>query len=251
MGFGVPKEKNFIFSKGHEVEAFARGVISKKLGIDLKPAVYQSEKYPWAIASIDGADEATRTIVEIKYASHDDHETARNGQVPAHYVHQVQWQIFVTGCDHAIYASCHDSEIITLEVKRDNLLIDQMIGEAERFHNWMVTGEEPPLSESDYVQIDGNPEFETAAKSWIEIKKMADHYNAHLEKCKARLIELSDDGNCEGYGVRLTRVERAGNVQWKDMWEEIRKTHPEVFDMYNVENYKKPQIGYWKLTEIK
>jgi putative phage-type endonuclease len=251
MGFTVSNEKNFIFAKGHEVEEFARSVISKKLGIELKPAVYNRWREDWAIASIDGADDATKTIVEIKYASKEDHETALDGKVPAHYVHQVQWQLHVTGFQKAIYASYHDSEIITLEVERDNLEICDMVHKASEFRQWMVDGIEPPLSESDYVQMEGNPEFEQAAKSWIEAKKLADDYEKIVELHKNRLIELSDNGNCEGYGVRLTRVERDGNVQWKEMWEEIRKTHPEVFDMYNIDNYKKPQIGYWKLTEIK
>lgn len=251
LGFVVPHEKIFLFAKGHAVEEFARGVISKKLGIELRPCVYQSDEYPWAIASIDGADEATKTIVEIKYASHDDHETARNGQVPAHYVHQVQWQLYVTRYDKAIYASYHDSEIITLEVTRDGLLIDQMIGEADRFHSWMLSGEEPPLSESDYLQMGNNPEFEQAARDWIEAKKLADHYSDLADEAKKRLIELSDDSNCEGAGVRLTRVSRIGNIQWQRLWDNIKDYHPEVAERYNVDNYKKPQIGYWKLTEIK
>lgn len=249
LGFSMQKE-NFIFKKGHEVEAFARKVISMRLGIDLVPTVCQSDQYFWAIASLDGMDESTKTIVEIKYASKEDHEKARDGKVPAHYVHQVQWQLFVTGYPKAIYVSYHDSEIITLEVARDELLIDQMIGEAERFYEWMMSGEEPPLSEDDYIQID-TPEFESAANCWLDAKRMVDHYSRLVDQHKATLIQLSDDSNCEGCGIRLTRVSRDSPVQWKDMWEEIRKNHPHVFDLYNVEDYKKPQIGYWKLTEIK
>lgn len=251
MGFTVPTEKTFLFAKGHAVEEFARGVISKKLGIELKPTVYNIRPDGWEIASIDGADEATKTIVEIKYASHDDHETARDGRVPAHYVHQVQWQLYVTGYDKAIYASYHDSEIITLEVKRDNIEICDMVHKAGEFRQWMIDGEEPPLDESDYLQIRDNPEFEQAANDWIEAKRMADHYADLVDQHKKRIISMSDDGNCEGCGVRLTRISRDSPVQWKDMWEEMRKNHPHVFDLYNVEDYKKPQIGYWKLTEIK
>jgi putative phage-type endonuclease len=107
--------------------------------------------HDWALATLDGliveegSDDvdAAVAVFESKYDA-----GSRWDEIPEHYRLQVQWQLAVTGLDAAFLAVMHMAFGRPLfevyEVARDQVLIDRLLAEGERF--WMdhiVTGEPP------------------------------------------------------------------------------------------------------------
>lgn len=95
------------------------------------------EKHEWAMATPDGLSTDHKTIAEIK----------TTGQffatIPARYLRQVQWQLYVTGAEKCVFAFEERLETpeglfvpgmdVTMRiVERDEKLIGELVGVAER-----------------------------------------------------------------------------------------------------------------------
>jgi len=76
-------------------------------------------------------------------------------------------------------------------------------------------------------------------------------YKEKREFYKDKLISCTDDSNCVGYGLKLTRCARDGRVDWKKLWKDLTERFPEVSDSFSPDDYKAEQIGYWKITKDK
>lgn len=156
-----------------------------QLGLDLEPVIvawferrrrglhvvdrqrhFEHPTIPWALATPDGlvievGGDTAIAVFESKYDA-----GTRWDEIPEHYWVQVQWQMFVTGLDHAFIATMHlafgHPRFEIYEVARDQRAIDRMARAAERF--WMhhvVTGTPPPA--------DGHPATSAAlAATWLD-----------------------------------------------------------------------------------
>lgn len=106
----------------------------------------------WARATLDGfvSESGNGTepvgVFEAKYDGDSPWET-----VPAHYVMQVQWQMFVTGLPHAWLACMHlpfgRPAFQVYEVERDDSLISEMRTAGERFWKQHVVTGDPPATD--------------------------------------------------------------------------------------------------------
>ena len=68
-----------------------------------------------------------------------------------------------------------------------------------------------------------------------QIKKLESIEEYHRKK----LIELSEGRNCIGSGVKLSRLLRKGNIEYKEI--------PEIKNI-NIERYRKDPVEYYKLV---
>ena len=68
---------------------------------------------------------------------------------------------------------------------------------------------------------------------------------------KEKLIKFTDDSNCRGFGLKIQRVNREGSIDWKEFWKRVQSVFPEVKEAFDPEEFRKEQIGYWKVSEEK
>jgi putative phage-type endonuclease len=137
MGLVPSPMKNYAMSRGILLEEPARKKFIESVGFEVKPAVKFHSKYPWLMASLDGISNCGKYIVEIKCAGKKDHALALTGQLPKYYIPQVQTQIEVSGVIQAYYYSFDGDEGKTIDVERDDTMIEQIIECGSYFYNCM------------------------------------------------------------------------------------------------------------------
>jgi hypothetical protein len=118
-----------------------------------------------------------------------------------------------------------------------------LLNAASEFYECLVSYTPPEACERDYTDI-SDPEFGEYALYWQEAKQNLDAAKKQEEYYRKKLIEFGDDGNCQGFGVRMTRVNPSGKTDWKALCKDLD------ISSETVEQYKKPQIGYYRLSVI-
>ena len=256
VGFAEEQGMNPAMQKGIELEPQIRERVNVKLKRSFTPIVAESSDIQWAGASLDGWDEGTQTVLEIKAPNGKDHECAANGNVPSHYIDQVQWQLFVTGAKKAIYASQRDGDLVLVDVPIDeDYIAQQMLPAAQDFYNCVLNIEEPPFQEGEHIQI-SDPVFEALSKEWLlaqeeyqGLKGAYDEQKAKIQALKEKLVDCTDDGNCYGYGIRLTRVNKTGKIDWTSRWKHACSEVPGLETALPETKFAKPDSFYWLATK--
>lgn len=103
-------KENWRMKRGKRLEPLARVKYMEMTGLRVRPVCVVHEEYPWLRASLDGLPYDPPLIpLEIKCPSDFNHETALSGEVPAHYIAQVQHLLLVTQGPALHYFSYTDS----------------------------------------------------------------------------------------------------------------------------------------------
>ena len=232
---------------GREMEPLIRKQLNEELKRDFQPVVIEHDELSWASASLDGWDGVSQAIAEIKAANNDDHEKAKMGQVPRHYFPQVQWQMFVADAKSMFYVSYHQGDMKVVLVERDDEYIKTCVERAAEFVQYLENLEEPPLSENDHLPLD-DPEYLQLAAQYCDIRHHADELSKKEKDLRLQLLEFTDDGNCEGGGVRFTRVRRNGAIDYKKMVDAIIEAEPDLRTKFDPDDYRKDDIGYFRVS---
>ena len=125
---------------GHELEPIARERLSARLGKNLDPAVVQSVKWPWLAASLDGIDNQSTVVAEIKCGACAHRYTTQNGKVQPYYYGQLQHILLVTGLSQIIYFSFFpDTPECLIEIDRDENYIDKLLEETSQFKKQLLS----------------------------------------------------------------------------------------------------------------
>ena len=93
-----PREDNnnhFIKNLGHRAEAILFATININMMMNIKPLLCESTIYDWAKASIDGFCDGK--IYEVKLCGREKMELVKEGNIPDEFLHQIYWQMYVTG----------------------------------------------------------------------------------------------------------------------------------------------------------
>lgn len=228
---------------GHDNESKVREMVQIELGMRFDPVVFQHSQNEWAIASLDGYNAENNVIIEIKNCSLKDHKVAKEGLIPEKYIPQVQWQMYCVNTLDAYYCSCHKGDLVIVAVNFNTLFIEKAFGLAYEFHNNLMEYSAPAHSEKDHIEIN-DPEFSQFAQQWSNAKEVLDEAKRQEEYFKKKLIEFTDDGNAQGFGVRLTRVERKGKVDMEKLCEHFKIVEDDL------EMFRKEKIGFWKVSNI-
>jgi len=251
VGFSSDSKDNWAMKRGRDLEPIVRDWFNFEKDARFMPEVLNHSEIHWAAASLDGIDREFDggCVLEIKCPGREDHETAKSGKIPKHYYPQLQWQLFVANLEKSYYVSFFDDDYQIVEVLFDPDYIAMILPKVAEFYRCVSEMEEPEYSENDYFPITEDRFFELA-QEWIEAKKQKDHY-AKLEKeLKEKLCDFTDDSNCCGGGIKMTRVNRE-TMDWKKLWDDVIKKYPEVEINFSLDQYKNDGIGFWKITEDK
>ena len=146
-GLTPPRETNGAMQRGLDMEPVARAEFTKLTGIEVVPVVMQSDKHQFMAASLDGWDEASKTLVEIKCPGLDDHRSARQGIVPIHYLPQLVHQMIVAYVEKGYYFSYRPGDVqkeaVLIEVKLDPEYAALLIDVEKDFYRRLQEGDCP------------------------------------------------------------------------------------------------------------
>ena len=250
LGFIDGVKDNFAMQKGRRLEPIVRDQINRELKCDYQSVVWVHDNLEWAAASLDGYDEMSNTILEIKCPGLEDHKTAEAGDVPLHYKDQIYWQLFCSGADFAIYASYYEGKIESVKIKLDHdHLINEMLPKATEFYRCLIEMVEPPTTEKDFIQIT-DEQFPEIAREWKAANEMAKFYKNKEDHFKKKLLNFTDDSNCVGCGLKIQRIKRDGSIEWPKVWAEACLKSPHLAMSLDPDSFRREQIGYWKVSEV-
>lgn len=237
----IEPRQNFAMARGHYLEPKALELVEQKTGLLLRPMVKFHAELTWMMASLDAIDVEEKTIVEIKSPGKEDHNQAVSGQIPQKYFPQLQHQMEVCQVDHAFYFSFDGVDGVLLKIERDDKYIKNLISKEKEFWECIQELTAPALLDRDY-QPKSDEQWLNAACEWIAIQKQMESLQQKEESLRGQLISLSQNQNSAGGGVRVSKLTRKGNVDYKKI--------PEL-KVVNLDDYRKDPVEYWKIVSAK
>lgn len=247
VGLIPNKEITSSMQRGNDLEPLARMEFERMTGIKMTPALKEHHEIPWLRCSLDGLSEQGQ-VLEIKALKKEYHEMALNGDIPPIYYPQCQHQMKVLEVSFVYYFSI-DVEFYlkkskirgkVLEIDRDNSYIDNMLSKETKAWKCLQLLEEPELIDRDFLRRD-DIEWQEAAEQWKYYNAQRKLVEDKEQEARNKLIELSGNTNSKGYGVRLTKSMRKGNVDYHSI-EELKAI--------NLDQYRKPPSVTYRIGAI-
>lgn len=226
--------------RGLDLEEAARRCYIKKTGNAVFPLCAQHEQYPWLLASFDGIDFAGNLIVEIKCAGGIDHHEALAGRIPKKYYPQLQHQMLVAGVDICHYFSFDGEDGVIVECPANPKYQEELLKKLQEFWGLVQNDIAPEAEEDAHIYID-HDEFKAAAAEWIACRRALTAAQEKESKAKAKLLDLTDDGNCFGGGVKCSKFKRKGSIDYKKI--------PELKGV-DIDKYRGKDVYYWVVKEV-
>lgn len=223
---------------GHDNEEMVRKLYEEKSGVLFLPNVVTHPDYPWMMASLDGLNFSRDKALEIKCCNVKVFELAQKGEAVPHYYAQMMAQFACVPSLEEIHYVCLNKGVMAVViVKRNEEFIAEMIEQCKAFYKCMVEDYPPSLSVKDYIELE-DYDFLDAAEKYKTAKRALDVAKKEEEICKAALLEHTDDGNCCGGGLRITRVTKQ-TTDYKKACEDAS---------IDLTKYAKTPSSYWKIT---
>ena len=228
--------------RGTKLEPHARLLLCHRHDTMYRPVVVQSIERDWQMASLDAY--SGDMAVEIKCPGEKTIREIIDGEIPEEYVWQIQHQMAVTGHASQYLFAYHpdfekDIDKTIVLINRDEAMIEEL-NEAELsfYRNFLLEFTPPPLRELDIVNRD-DAEWATYAIEYRDAKKLYDELEARLKMLKNTLISLSGGMNSKGADLTLTKVIKAGVVDYNAI--------PQLKSI-DLDAYRKPNFEYWMVT---
>jgi len=228
--------------KGVKYEPLALKAFEDKYGQLGLPICAESSVYPFIRASFDGLLE-NGTPAEIKNLSDDNHldvlQNGVNSKPYRLYRWQVLHQLIVSDAPRGylwFWSPKHSPALLVVE--RDDLLIQRIIQAEQAFWNLVQTATPPaPDTKRDLIphsMLDLNRWKQLAADrrnheiKLSEAKKKLDGLQDEAKGMEQEFIEMMGDfQRADAFGVRVTRYERDGRVNWQGVAESLNPVVPE------------------------
>ena len=206
----------------------------------MMPQVVMSKEREWQMASLDGISFDGTSILEIKHAKKEVFEMAVQGELPDHYMIQIQHALDTTGASKCYYVVSNGEKDTWVEVFPDVKLIQKIREACEKFYACMKSGEAPALTDKDYVETN-DKEFLSLMTDYYQVKTQLGILKDTEEKIKEDLIRLAKGKNTKSSNGRLTRSVCKGQVDYKLV--------PELIGV-DLESYRKAPCEKWRITCI-
>jgi len=235
--------KNPWMQRGVDLEPEALRAFEAETGYLMSPIVMISDLTPFAMASFDGYEIDGKCALEIKCGGAKAHLEAIHGNIPKYYIAQMQHQMYVAELDEIYYCSYrpeHQVKPLYIEiVKRDDAFIADMIEKERRFYeDHMLTGIPPP-NDHQIKTIDSEV-WKTFSDEYLRLDRQIKEQEKRRDEIKDMLLQLSNMENAKGNGIVLTKVERKGIIDYKNI--------PMLKNM-DFEEFRKPGTSFWQVKE--
>jgi len=231
--------QNEAMRAGNENEQWIREYVEKETGETFSPLVGVWDEDERFRASFDGINFDGDTVLEIKYSRHT-HEALRRGEIPRHYMIQMQHQLLVSGAERAIFAVAHPDTkevIIRDDITPQRQMMDEIVSRWIEFEKEYKGKELPPL-EVERTDED----FELAVMAYKAAELHYKEAKAALDEARSRLIELSGGVKTKGFGIQI--------VPTKSVRYEYSKAKAYIPDPV-LEQIKKESVSYRILKDGK
>ena len=233
----VVQEQTPAMKRGHELEGLARSCFEDMMKGKFDPVVMVNSSLPWMIASLDGYNFEKKEAVEIKCASHTHHKLACEGKIPDIYYPQLQHQMEVAKLDYIYYFSFDGNDGVCVKCERDSQYIVRLIQKERAFYICMKELIEPALVAKDFV-LREDLDWEYISEQWKNAKEQLNESEKKENELREKLIQLSNDKNSLGNGVKLSKILRKGNIDYSLV--------PELKNI-DLEKYRKEKTFMWKI----
>lgn len=231
VGLKPPPVMTAPMQRGRDHEDDARLMAIDELGLHFTPEVVVSDDAPWLMASLDGMSDNGQCLIEIKTPQPHNFEKTEVEPIPKHYY--IQMQAAMAACD-GIAKMCHycvySPELGRLNIRpveRDEAMISDIIEQSRIF--WRRIREfdcPPPLHRVIETQ-----QMAEAVDRYRIAKDMAARAKEMLEEAQAEIESLAGEDSVQGFGLKLTRYWRKGNVDYSQI--------PALKEI-DLEKYRKP-----------
>lgn len=199
---------------GIAMEPAARAAYEAQSGQIMQPLVLQDGSYS---ASLDGINFEGSLLVEIKCPFKGNNSAlwldAANGQIPAHYLVQIQHQLWVSGAILAHFWVFDGTQGLILSVERDEGAMEAIRRGWDAFQVHLDTDTPPPLTDSDTV-VREDDAWQSAASAFAAAKATSDAADSELTSAREKLVSLARHPKETGAGVSVTRFWKAGAVAY-------------------------------------
>ena len=195
------------------------------------------------MGELDGMTMDEKIIVEIKCPGKEDYQTALDGKVPQKYWPQVQQQMIVTNIDSMYYFSYrNENDMVVVQVLRDEEYCQELVKKTERFWLCVKNGvlSDEFKDKKRICKKNKSFEWQNTMENWTEAKRNKELYEEREQCFKRQLIELCGDFDCEGFGIKVSKHDRLGAIQY-DKIKELKSV--------DLEKYRKPSSEYWSIRE--
>ena len=241
---GCAEEKsNFIFEKGHRLEAACRARIEIETMTDWSPGLFEREDKPYIRASMDAANKEIMEGKEFKYVGK---EIFEKGVCPDHYFPQVMHQYLVTGFKRITMVLVTDHESLIdkkngvefvykeLEVPCDPEYCKKLFTALVKFREYNIDKRVPPeLTDRDAMPIkDANLKalLKKYKANQDKINKVS-HLEDENKALKEEIFALTNHPLMSYGKIRISAGERQGAIDYSSIpaIKQMKKDELEAF----------------------
>ncbi|MDV3139566.1 MAG: YqaJ viral recombinase family protein [Candidatus Phytoplasma australasiaticum] len=161
--FGTTFQTNKYVEYGNQMEPISRQFIEKKLNLTFNPVIFIDNQYQRFSASLDGYNEQTNTLLEIKCPYRDENNYISSTwtlflanpcekTIPLYYWAQVQCQLFCSQAKHGYFlVYFEDTYFHVVKVTLNQAFIQKMYQASEVYLN-LLTNSKTELDQSTYLK---------------------------------------------------------------------------------------------------
>ncbi|MDV3148705.1 MAG: YqaJ viral recombinase family protein [Pigeon pea little leaf phytoplasma] len=161
--FGTTFQTNKYVEYGNQMEPLARQFIEKQLNLTFEPVIFIDDQYQRFSASLDGYNEQTNTLLEIKcpYVDENNHISSTwtlflanpcEKTIPLYYWAQVQCQLFCSRAKHGYFlVYFKDTYFHVVKVTLNQAFIQKMYQASEQYLK-LLTNAKIELAQSTYLK---------------------------------------------------------------------------------------------------
>lgn len=238
LGLVPDQEETPAMRRGKELEHVAREIFHKETGIVTFPLVGESETHSWMAASLDGYNEKKKCILEIKCNGTKNHAIALGSKVPYPHWLQMQQQMFVAGVDMGYYYSFDGKEGMIIEVEFDKNQFNSFIPQLYQFFRGMILLEAPALTVKDYKDMSGSLRWKELSDRYILLDAEIKRKLEEKDKIRKSLIQLCDETNCRGNGIKLLKTFQKGRIDYDSI---------ELLKQIDLDKHRRESTTSWRV----
>jgi len=214
-GLVTREVSNWATQRGNDLEPVARARYELSTGLSYPAKLAVHNSYNFMRASLDGYNEETNTILEIKCPGAADHQTALDGKVPEKYWPQLQHQLMVTGakCVHYFSYDGKDSEALVI-VEPDVVYMTALMGAELVFWEMVVNMVEPPLTDKDVKTVKDKALIEKADR-YVAIDEQIKALETEMKAIREEISKAATHARINVGRLKVTRVTRQGTIDYK------------------------------------
>jgi putative phage-type endonuclease len=225
---------NFAMQRGIDLEPKARAYYELLMGEgvldEMPPSLMEHPEYPYLRASLDGYNPRTKVVLEIKCPGEEDHEKAKQGQIPEKYIPQITHQVLVTGAKRVDYLSFDGNQGVVVPFIPDDDYIRTLLDSEQTFWDSVRDGNPPSLSPRDYRKITDS-EITKAFHQYQEAKINEKKWKETADAFKELITKQVTDTRAVCDGITLTRSMRSGSIDYGKI-PEIKKLDPNYLEQF-------------------